>query len=451
MRGAAMELPHNKSTEEALVGAVLIDPGAYEVIAPTLRAADLHNGRARIVYTAIEKLRSRGDQVDHVTLADHLESTGQLTEIGGAAYLTHLVNVVPSALHVEDYAQLIQEDATRRDLIRAASDAVKAAYDEESDIEEVVARFEAAVLGARREVTRLVTAYDACAELYEDVSYWANHPDETRGLPTGLVPLDRTIGGLEPGLYILAARPSMGKTALALQIAANVAKAGRKVLIFTLEMGAKQLMLRLACAEAKVAVDTVRRGVSNTGELLAVHKAMGVIADWPLVLHTGTVTAGDIRAVVQRESLGEAVGLVVVDYLGLMAASKRANTRNLELGAISRGLLLAAKGLDTPILAIHQLNRGVDQRSERQPRLSDLRESGRLEEDADVVLMLYRSGYYWPERADADVMEIWVRKNRLGGPAGSVCKMYWRGELMRCEPLTTADPGALELVRSGDL
>jgi len=390
------ELPFSRKAEEALVGSVVIDPDAYEKVAPMIDASDIYLRSARMVWQVVEDLKERGDVPDFVTVNDELERREKLEELGGAAYVTRLFEAVPSALHAEQYAKTVREDAERRRLIRAAEEIAKAAYNEGLDVEEMQHRAESAVLGTRRNGSRTVTASEMFNALYEEIAEWQRNPSDMRGLPTGLDALDKMLGGLEPGLYLMAARPSMGKTAVALQIASNVARAGRKVVIFTLEMGERQLALRLACSEAGVVLDRVKRGVVAPAEMERVANAMGEQAEWPLVVHEGTVTVGDVRAVTRRESMTGEVGLVVVDYLGLMASAKEAQTRNLELGAISRGLLLAAKKMDVPILAIHQLSRAVERRNDKRPLLCDLRESGRLEEDADVVLMLYRDGYYNP-------------------------------------------------------
>jgi replicative DNA helicase len=428
--------PHNIESEEALLGALLIDPAAYITVAANLQADDFYRQKNRYIWEAIDVLKQRGDSVDHVTVSDELEKRGRLEEIGGAAYLTHLLGSVGSVMSAKTYAESIRSASVRRQLIRAASGIAKLAYDEEIEAEEAQAKAEGLLLGSRRDGSGTVELADLMPELYEDVTYWREHPGEPRGLLTGLNALDKMLGGLKSGLYLLAARPSLGKTSVALQVASNVARRGQKVIIFTLEMSEEQIRNRLTFSEARLTQQQVESGETTEEEHTRLIKAMGEVADWPIVIHEGTVTAGDIRAVTQRETMrGGDVGLVIVDYLGLMAASKQADTRNLELGAISRGLLLAAKDLDTPILAVHQLNRSVDNRADKRPMLSDLRESGRLEEDADVVLMLYRDGYYYPESERADIMEIWVRKNRLGGPAGERCEMYWRGRYMRCEPL----------------
>ena len=247
--------------------------------------------------------------------------------------------------------------------------------------------------------------------------------------------LDDALGGLESGLYLVAGRTSMGKTAKVLQMASNIAERGEKVIVFSLEMSRDQLALRLVCSHALVEQDLIKRGVATPEDYDRLQASIKEIATWPLIIHTGSLQPGDVRAVVQREQRFGAVAAVFVDGLWLMAASKDVENRNLELGSISRDLKLAADALGLPIVAVHQLSRAVEHRADKRPLLADLRESGRLEEDADVVLMLYREGYYNPNSPDANVAEVWVRKNRLGGPAGRCIKLYWSGKHMRFEQL----------------
>jgi replicative DNA helicase len=427
--------PCNLEAEKSVLGALLIDPSACATVAPILEPSDFYLQKNSWVYEAIRDLHRHGRPLDLTTIADEIERRGRLEDIGGIAYLTGLTTVTPSALHAEEYARIVGEKASRRRLLQAASEVAKLAYNEDLGIDETQTRAETAVLDARRDTGSLVKADELADDLWRDIEEWQNNPAEIRGLSTGLTPLDKTIGGLEPGLYVLAARTSMGKTALALQIASNVAQRGRKVIYFTLEMDEKQLSRRLTSSVAGISLDQVKRGQAAPEELKKLSVAVAEFSEWKFMIQPGIVTAGDIRAIVQRESLRDKVELVVVDYLGLMASTKRTETRNLELGEITRGLLLAAKDLEVPIIALHQLNRSVEKRSDKTPLLSDLRESGQIEEHADAVLMLYREGYYNPESESANVMQVWIRKNRLGGPAGRVCELYWHGEYMRCEPL----------------
>jgi replicative DNA helicase len=429
------EQPHSIEAEERVLGSLIIDPEAYLKVAKPLNVEDFYLQKNAWIYDVVQTLKQSGRAVDFGTLCDELERRNQLDDLGGAAYITDLITVVPSALHVEDYADTVIKKAARRRLIATASRIAQWAYQNDLEVEEAQARAEAAVLDARRGTGGLITSDEMARDLWEKVENWQANPTEIRGLPTGLDPLDKMLGGMSPGLYLLAARPSVGKTAIALQVAANVARRGLKTLYFTLEMSVEQLAMRLASSLAEIEWDRVKRGVATSDELGDLAEGLGEISEWPFSIHRGAVTAGDIRAIAQREGLRGEVGLVVVDYLSLMSAAKEESTRNLELGAISRGLLLAAQDLAIPILALHQLNRGVENRQNKRPLMSDLRESGRLEEDADVILMLYREGYYNPDHEDANIMEIWVRKNRLGGPSGIRAEMFWHGELMRLENL----------------
>ncbi len=426
-------IPHNVEAEEAVLGSLLIDPAfAYVTVTPILKPDDFYVHKNAWMYDAIHSLNQRSVRPDYVTLCDELERQGRLEEIGGAAYLTHLINVVPSALRVEAYAHIVEQAAIRRRLIQAASEVAQLAYDEELDVDVVQTRSEEAVLNTRHDSGEDHDISALVNDLFAEAEEWMEHPTDMPGLPTGIRPLDEMLGGLQTGLYLLAARPSMGKTALALQIASNVAAMGGRVMIFTLEMSPAQLAQRLTCSWAGVSQRDLTRGALNRENYARFVQTAGEVHEWPVSVHTGDVTAGVVRAKVQREQLRGDVALVIVDYLGLMSSDQTVETRNLELGGIGRGLLRAAKALDVPIVAIHQLNRGVDNRADKRPLLSDLRESGQLEEHADVALMLYREGYYDDASFRANVMEVWVRKNRLGGPAGERCELFWQGAYMRC-------------------
>ncbi len=430
-----IQIPHNVEAEGAVLGSLLIDPTmAYVDTADILKPEHFFVQKNAWIYEAIQRLNRDGVVPDYVTLRDELARRGRLESIGGEAYLMGLINVVPSALHVEAYANIVQEAAIRRRLIQAASEVAKLAYDESRDIGAVQREAETAVLNARPDGKGDHAIYDLVSVVNEDVAERMENPTDIPGLPTGIRALDEMLGGLETGLYILAARPSVGKTAIALQIASHVASGGQDVMLFTLEMSPEQITRRILSSRAAVSQDELKRGLLDHEGYVRFVEASGVVSDWPLSVHTGNVTPGIVRAKVQRQQLRGDVSLVVVDYLGLMSGDGEAETRNLELGNIARNLLLTAKELDVPILTIHQLNRGVESRSDKRPLLSDLRESGQLEEHADVVLMLYRDGCYYPDSERADIMEIWVRKNR-NGPSGALCELFWQAEYGRCVSL----------------
>ena len=428
--------PHNAEDEEAVLGSLMIDPAAYADVGPILAPPDFYAVKNGWVYDAIRTVVERGERVDIITLCDELERHKHLEDVGGAAHITELMSIVPSAFNAKQYARIVRDAAVRRSLLNAASEVAKAAHDTSVELEETLARAETAVLGVRRAAGKATDAKALMGHLHDLVTEWMNTPlaeGQTRGLSTGIPPLDRALGGLEPGLYLVAARPSMGKTAFALQCAANIVERGQRVMFFSLEMSADQAGLRLACSRSRVELDQLKRGVATPEEHQRVLESLDVMGEWPLtIVHAGgNLRAGDVRARVQREQVRGEVAAVFVDGLWLMAASKNVENRNLELGSISRELKLAADALGVPVVAVHQLSRAVENRADKRPLLSDLRESGRLEEDADVVLMLYREGYYDPASLDANVAEVWVRKNRLGGPAGRCIKLFWLGKYMR--------------------
>jgi len=430
--------PHDQRAEMAVVGALMIDPDAYLDIRPILEPDDFYIVKNGWVYEAMIALRDRDVPLDFVTLCEELERAGRLEEIGGSAYLAKLFNETPTSVHAKYYAKVVQRKAIRRRLIRAAARVTQLAYDEGQELDELIRTAPMAMLKAQRDETAATDAYGLMSRLMDVASEWSANPlqpGEVRGLSTGIRPLDLATGGLESGLYLLAARPSMGKTALALQIASNIAEAGGRVLFVSLEMTEEQIGFRLTSSLARVELDKIKRGTASSEEYARWVGAMGDISTWPLVIVTGSMSASQIRAIVQREQITSDVAAVFVDGFWLLSGAKRAENRNLELGAMSRELKLAADDLRVPIMAVHQLSRGVEQRADKRPMLADLRESGRLEEDADMVLMLYRDGYYDPHSPDANVMEVWIRKNRLGGPAGRCVKLFWQGRYMRCAPL----------------
>ena len=444
-----LRIPHNIDAEEAVLGSLLIDPSmAYVAVVDILEPDHFFVQKNVWVYEAIQTLNRKGVTPDFVTLCDELERQERLEAIGGAAYLTGLINTVPSALRVADYARIVRDDAIRRRLINAASEVAQLAYDEGRELDVVQRQAETAVLNTRVDGDGDHEIYDLVRKVYDTAEERMQNPTDIPGLPTGIPALDKMLGGLNPGLYLLAARPSMGKTAIALQIASSVAAARHPVMFFTLEMSPQQITQRIVCSWAGVSQLALERGQLDTEAFGRFAEAAAEVSEWPLSVHTRNVTAGSVRAKAQRQQLQGDVSLVVVDYLGLMSDGSDGGTesRSLELGSIARNLLLVAKDLEVPILSIHQLNRSVENRSDKRPLLADLRGSGQLEEHADVVLMPYRDGYYYPGSERANIMEIWVRKNRLGGPSGTVCELFWQGEYMRCVPLARMEsPPEVEL------
>lgn len=431
-------VPQNVQAEEAVLGSLLIDPMAAVTVRAVLDPGDFYLQKHAWVYEALLDA-AKAEALDPLTVADGLERRGHFDDIGGMAYLNGLITATPSSINARRYAEIVRDMATRRRLIDSASEIARMAYDTDADLLDVIGRAEGAVMAARRERHGdMLDAADLTAAFYEEVqAYRRNGKDGMHGIPTGVDALDQALHGIEPGLYYIAARPSMGKTALLCQIAAHMAKQGKRVLLFTIEMSGPQLMARMATSEARVELEELKRNRAEAGDYVRLIDALGPIADWPLsVVDMAPLRPSDVLAKLREVEMRHGdVDAVFIDGLWLMRPQSRENDRRLEVGSISRDMKQIQRNLGIPVWITHQLNRSCEGRSDKRPLLSDLRETGDVEQDLDVCLMLYREGYYNPEHIEANVAEIICRKNRLGGEAGWAAKTYWRGEYMRFEPL----------------
>jgi len=422
----------NQEAEHAVVGSLLLDPAAFSAIRQMIRAEDFYLAKARAVFEAVEHCASNGG-VDTLAVTDELERAGQLGKVGGVAYLTDLINVVPSALNVDRYAEIVRDYAVRRAYMATASQIAKLAHDGDMPLDDVRNAIEGAVLACRRETDAGIHPVATVAgQVYDGIGV------ERDVVPTGIQPLDKCLtGGLEPAVYIVAARPSMGKTAFLLEILAHACTIGQRCVLFSIEMSAQQIVERLAARRARVSLQKIKQRDALPGDVSKYTEAVGAISEWPLVIvDRATLTANDILAAVhQEEMLHGRVRAVFIDGLWLMTASSRQTNRVQEVGSISRDVKRVQRDLEMPIVMAHQLSRACEIRSDKRPLLSDLRETGDVEQDADVVLMMYREGYYDQTHPEANVMETWVRKNRLHGPSGECIKTFWKGEYMGFEPL----------------
>jgi len=365
----------------------------------------------------------------------------QLKAAGGMPELMRLMNGVVTPFQVESYAATVADYALRRRAIGALSTAAKHLYDLETDAQTAHARAEGELMAVRRGGERhAVTAQQLASQLYDQMQDWMEHPladGEVRGLPTGIRALDRLLGGLQPAQYIIAARPSMGKTAMMLQMASGIAEAGGRVVFFTIEMSAEQCGMRIASCVSQVELQQIKRGKASEHEMHRLMGTLGRIGDWPLkIIDQSTLRPGDVLSAVRREQIAHgSVVAVFVDGLWLMTPTKETGSRVQDVGSISREMKRVQRELDVPIVMAHQLNRNVEYRSDKRPLLADLRETGDVEQDADVVLMLYREGVYEPKSERANVMEILCRKNRVDGPAGTYGEAVWRGKFMRLDEM----------------
>jgi replicative DNA helicase len=424
--------PQNVEAEEAILGALLIDPDAIIRVATFLNPEDFYREKHAWIYDTALTLHDRREPIDLLTVCDELERREQLDEVGGPAFITALTNAVPTSIHAEHYARIVERTATRRRLIDAAGQIAALAYQEADDVDEVVDRAEQVLFGVseRRIARELVPIKQVLSKYYDRVEYLTRHRGELIGIPTGYGRIDKLLGGLQRSdLVILAARPSVGKTSLALGFALNAAKKyGQRIAFFSLEMSNEQVIQRLISSETGIDAQRLRRGEIEQDEWGRFMKAASDLAEiYFFIDDTPGASALELRTKARRLHAEVGVDLIVVDYLQLMRGDYRSENRVQEISSISRALKSLARELNVPVLALSQLSRSVESRSDKRPILSDLRESGALEQDADVVMFIYRDEMYndnteWPNIAD-----IMVAKHR-NGPTGTV-QLYFRKEL----------------------
>jgi replicative DNA helicase len=383
-------IPQNVEAEDAVLGSLLIDPEALFRVAPFLEAEDFYIQKNAWVYDAILGLHERREPVDFVTLCDELERREQLEEIGGAAYITRLINAVPSAIHVEAYGHIVEDAAIRRRLISAASEIAQLAYQEDEDVDQTVDRAEQALFSvSQRRVTRdLAPIQDFIRNYYDRIEYLYAHQGEPLGVPTGFIDLDRLLGGMQRSDFIIvAARPSVGKTSLCLSFARNASRHGKHVAIFSLEMSGEQIVQRIVSAETGIDAQRLRLGNLYEDEWPLFVQATGKLAEHPIFIDdTPAISALQLRTKVRRLHAEHGLDLVLVDYLQLMSGDTRSENRVQEVSYISRSLKAIARELDVPVVAASQLSRAVEQRAEKVPMLADLRESGCLAGDVRVQM-----------------------------------------------------------------
>lgn len=437
--------PHNTEAESSLLGSLLIDADAYIKIGDMVASQDFYDERHQKIFLAITSLQEKHIPLDVLTLSDQLKKTDDFEFVGGAGYIAELTNVVPTAAHIEHYAQMVASEAIRRRLLKASQDINEIGYDDKKSIQDVIEEAESKLFEVSQQHVKqdIASLENILGESFDRIDDLHNNRGGTRGIPTGLKDLDRILAGLHRSdLFVIASRPSMGKTALMLNIALNVAiKADQgAVLIFSLEMGKEQLVDRLLAAEAGVDAWKLRTGdglVDEDFERLS--SAMGHLAEAPIYIDdTSGITLSDMRTKARRLHHQHPLSVIIVDYLQLMSGGARFSTvanRVQEISEISRGLKILARELNVPVVALSQLSRSVESRSPQIPQLADLRESGSIEQDADVVAFIYREEYYNPDTEKKNITDIFIKKHR-NGPVGKV-EMYFDRERQRYKNLET--------------
>ncbi len=433
-------VPYSREAEEAVIGAILINPEVYYDVAQFLQPEDFYIIRHRWIWQAITRLHEQRMPVDLLTVSQMLEQMGQLAEAGGPAYLTALTNNVPSSLHAEAYARVVEANAVRRRMLDAANEIAKLAYKSDIEINDIMSEAEKAIFGvSERRLTRdLQPIQQVLSEYYDRIDQLTRRGEDTYGVPTGFIDLDRLLGGMQPSDFlIIAGRPGSGKTAFLLSAAKNAAQIHKKhVAIFSLEMSNEQLVQRLIAQETGIDTHRLRTGKLAEDEWSLLVHAIEVLGDTRIFLDdTPGLTPMQLRTKCRRLHMEYRIDLVLVDYLQLMSGGVRAENRVQEVSYISRNLKMLARELNVPLLAAAQLSRAVEQRADKEPQLSDLRESGSLEQDSDVVMFIHFPYQSDKDSLKQDIAEIKVAKHR-NGPTDSI-ELYFRRKLAKFENAAT--------------
>lgn len=437
--------PQNLDAESSVLGSLLIDSDSFTKIADLLHSDDFFDERHRQIFVCMQTLHDKRSPIDLLTLSEQLKNAKKLDAIGGAAYLTELTNFVPTASHLEQYAQIVADKAIRRRLIKASQDIASVGSDESKSLQELIEEaesklFEVSQRHVRQDITSLESILGDSFDRLDDLH---RNKGGLRGIPTGLRDLDKLVAGLQRSdLFVLASRPSMGKTALMLNISLNIATKAKQgaVLIFSLEMAKEQLVDRLLAAEAGVDAWKLRTGEGLTDEdFERISAAMGELAEAPIFIDdTSGITVSDLRTKARRMHHQHPLAAIMVDYLQLMSGGSRfATTANRvqEISEISRSLKILARELNVPVVALSQLSRSVESRSPQIPQLADLRESGSIEQDADIVAFIYREEYYNPNSNRANITDVLIKKHR-NGPVGNI-ELYFDRNQQRLRDLDT--------------
>ncbi|MEX1029023.1 MAG: replicative DNA helicase [Paenibacillaceae bacterium] len=416
--------PQSIEAEQAVLGAILIDGEALLTVMERLTPEDFYRAAHQRIYEAMLRLNDENEPIDLITLTTDLQNHKLLEEVGGVGYLTELANAVPTASNVGYYAEILEEKAMLRRLIRAATQIVSSGYASAEDVNQLISDAEQKILEiSNRRGDGFISIRDVLMEVFERVEFLFNHKGGTTGIASGFPDLDKMTSGFQRNdLIIVAARPSVGKTAFALNIAQNVGvRAKESVAIFSLEMSASQLVQRMICAEANVDAGRMRTGFLESDDWEKLTMAIGSLSEAEIYIDDSpSITVADIRAKCRRLKKERGLGMIVIDYLQLIhGRSGGGDNRQQEVSEISRTLKAIARELEVPVIALSQLSRGVEQRQDKRPMMSDLRESGSIEQDADIVAFLYRDDYYNPETEKKNIIEIIISKQR-NGPTGTV-------------------------------
>ncbi|HBG4863058.1 TPA: replicative DNA helicase [Clostridioides difficile] len=426
--------PHSVESEQSILGSILLDKDAIITVTETIKPDDFYKEAHKIIYECMITLSNKGEPIDLITLTEELRKQGHLNDIGGISYITSLSTIVPTTSNVKYYADIVKEKSVLRKLIKASNEIINLGYSGATKIEDVLEQAEKSIFDISQEKTSddfksinlvLMDAYDMIEKLYTNKS-------DVTGITTGFKDLNKKINGLQrTDLILIAARPAMGKTAFSLNLVQNAAlKGDASVAVFSLEMSKEQLVQRMLSSQSSVELKKIKTGTLNDNDWPRIIDAMAVLSDAKIHIDdTPGIKISELRSKCRKLKIEKGLDLVLIDYLQLMEGEGNNESRQQEISKISRSLKILAKELNCPVVALSQLSRAPEQRAEHRPMLSDLRESGAIEQDADIVMFLYRDEYYHADSESKNIGEVIIAKNRHG-ETGSV-ELVWLGEVQR--------------------
>ncbi|GMQ63000.1 replicative DNA helicase [Vallitalea sp. AN17-2] len=423
--------PYSLEAEQSVIGSMILDREAIATGSESLMPDDFYQPDLKVIFEAIIDLYNKNKAVDLVTLENKLKDEGVLDQIGGINYLSKLAVAVPTSAHIKNYAQIVKEKAVLRKLIKTSREIIDESYDGKNKLEDVLTGAEEKIFNIMqdRRTEEFSSIKDLVVPTLNKIETIHKNQGKVTGIPTGFIDLDYKTAGLQPSdLILIAARPSMGKTAIALNMAQHAAiKENAATAIFSLEMSKEQLVNRLLCSEAMVDAQKVRTGDLEDEDWAKIASGSSVLSNAPIYIDdTPGITVSEMKAKCRKLKLEKGLDLILIDYLQLMSGNGKTESRQQEISEISRSLKALAREMEAPVVALSQLSRACESRADHRPMLSDLRESGAIEQDADVVMFLYRDEYYNPESEAKNQGELIIAKQR-NGPTGTI-HLVWMGQ-----------------------
>lgn len=426
--------PHSVESEQSILGSIILDKDAIITVAETINPSDFYKEAHKIIYESMLKLNSNNEPIDLITLIEELRKEGHLDNIGGISYLTSLSTIVPTTSNVKYYANIVKEKSVMRQLIKASNEIINLGYDASTDVQEILDKAEKNIFDISQEKSGddIQPINLVLQDTFDMIERLCTQKSDVTGITTGFEDLNKKINGLQrTDLILLAARPAMGKTAFSLNLVQNAAlKGDASVAVFSLEMSKEQLVQRILSAQSNVELSKIKTGTLGESDWPRIIDAMAVLSEANIFIDdTPGIKISEIRSKCRRLKIEKGLDLIMIDYLQLMEGEGKNENRQQEIAKISRSLKILAKELDCPVVALSQLSRSPELRKDHRPILSDLRESGSIEQDADIVMFLYRDEYYHEDSEKKNIGEVIVAKNRHG-ETGNV-ELVWFGQVQK--------------------